>query len=145
MKVSAVAYPLAFLVCAGCASGGSSDAVFPAASVPTTGGQLEPLTVDWQRYFKLDWQPSQRGGRPVVEGRIFNDWGFGARNIRLLVTGLDSSGNVVEQNLAWLGTDLPPGISAQFEVPVDRPAAAYQVAVFAYDWVQRGHGGGTRR
>ena len=142
MKGSTVAYPLAVLFCAGCASGLSSDAVFPAASVPTDR-PLQPLTVGWQQYFKLDWQPSERRGRPVVEGRIFNNWGFGAINIRLLVTGLDPSGHVVEQKLLWLGTDVLPGTSAQFQVPLDRPAAAYDVAVFSYDWLQRGGGGGT--
>lgn len=79
-------------------------------------------------------------GRPVVSGHILNDWGFPATRIQLLVEGLDATGRVESQKVAWLGATLTPGMRAYFEVPVDRPEPAYRVSVFAFDWVQRGDG-----
>jgi hypothetical protein len=108
----------------------------------TAPGALQPLVLGWERYFTLDWQAAVRQGAPVVQGRIFNDAGFTASSIRLLVEGLDGTGRVIEQQVGWLGTpELNPGTSAFFEVPVERPAASYRVSVFAFDWVQRGGGG----
>lgn len=71
-----------------------------------------------------------------------NDWGFSARNVQLLVEGLDSTGNVVGQRVAWLGSELTPGMRAYFETPAPppAPAAGYRVSVFAFDWVQAGGG-----
>jgi hypothetical protein len=109
-----------------------------------SGGRLHPLVVGWEQFFSLDWQPADHKGRPVVEGHIVNTWGFGATHIRLLVDGLDATGTVVEQQVAWLGADLTPGTRASFEIPIDRSADAYRVAVFSFDWVQRGGGGEQR-
>lgn len=101
---------------------------------------LTPRIVGWEQYFKLDWQADQRRGRPIVSGHIMNDWGMPARNIQLLVEGLDTGGNVVGQRVSWLGSELTPGTRAYFETPVPPPgpAAAYRVSVFAFDWVQAG-------
>ena len=105
---------------------------------------LTPRIVGWEQFFKLDWQAVERRGRPVVSGHIMNDWGFPARNVRLLVEGLDGTGNVVGQRVSWLGTELTPGMRAYFEEPAPppgpAPAAAYRVSVFAWDWVQAGGG-----
>jgi hypothetical protein len=103
---------------------------------------LTPRIIGWEQFFKLDWQADQRRGRPVVSGHIMNDWGFSARNIQLLVEGLDGTGNVVAQKVSWLGSELTPGTRAYFEEPVPQPApaATYRVSVFAWDWVQAGGG-----
>lgn len=103
---------------------------------------LTPRIVGWEQFFKLDWQADQRRGRPVVSGHIMNDWGFPARNIQLLVEGLDGTGSVVGQRVSWLGTELTPGMRVYFETPAPPPgsAAAYRVSVFAFDWVQAGGG-----
>jgi hypothetical protein len=102
--------------------------------------ELQPLVAGWQQFFKLDWQAGERSGRPVVSGHVLNDWGFPAANMRLLVDGLDNSGAIVDQHVAWLGTMVNPGTRAYFEVPLERPAANYRVSVFAFDWVQSGGG-----
>jgi hypothetical protein len=101
---------------------------------------LTPRIVGWEQFFKLDWRADQRRGRPVVSGHIMNDWGFPARNIQLLVEGLDGSGSVVGQRVSWLGSDLTPGMRVYFETPAPPPgpAASYRVSVFAFDWVQAG-------
>ena len=103
---------------------------------------LTPRIVGWEQFFKLDWQADQRRGQPIVSGHIMNDWGFPARNIQLLVEGLDGGGNVVGQRVSWLGSELTPGTRAYFETPAPppAPAATYRVSVFAFDWVQTGGG-----
>ena len=105
---------------------------------------LQPLVVGWEQYFRLSWEPAERAGRPVVRGRIQNEWGFPATDIRLLVDGFDATGRLVHQNIGWLGSMLPPGIYSDFEVPVKERAATYRVSVFAFSWVQAGNGGDNR-
>jgi hypothetical protein len=118
-------------------------AVLLLASVPapaTSAALLQPLMVGWERYFKLDWTTEMHGGHPVVYGRIYNNWGFAAANVRLLVEGVTDRGDVVSQRVSWLGMQLTPGTTAPFEVAVEGGAPAYRVSVFAFDWVQRGRG-----
>ena len=110
------------------------------AEVAPMAAALEPLVVGWERYFKLEWLSEDRSGSPVLYGKIFNDGGFSARNVRLLAEGLDARGNVVDQTVTWLGLELTPGTTAPFEVSLHQSAASYRVVVFAYDWVQRGKG-----
>lgn len=100
--------------------------------------RLAPLIVGWESFFKVDWEAGDRAGRPIVRGHVLNDWGYPARRIQLLVEGLDSSGQIVTQQVEWLGTALTPGTRAYFEVPVRQRAASYRVSVFAFDWVQSG-------
>ncbi len=100
--------------------------------------RLTPLVVGWERFFKLDWEGATVKGRPVVTGHIMNDWGFQAARVQLLVDSLDAGGQVIGQKVAWLGTSLTAGMRAYFEVPVDQPAPAYRVSVYAFEWVQRG-------
>ena len=101
---------------------------------------LRPLVRGWERYFKLDWEAGMRGDRPAVTGHIFNDGGFAATRIRLLVETLDASGQVVSQTEDWLPGMLTPGMRAFFEVPVPQRAAEYRVSVFAFEWLPRGKG-----
>lgn len=118
-------------------------AVVPAGcSLPEQ--RVEPLVRGWEQYFRLEWEGAQRAGTPVVQGYITNTWGFGASDVRLLVEGLDASGAVVTQDIGWLGSELPPGMRAYFEVPVKRAAPTYRVSVFAFTWIQSGNGSGFR-
>src|SRR5215470_152898 len=113
------------------------------AVTATPVGALQPLVAGWELYFKLDWQAAERNGRPVVQGHIYNDYGFIAMNVRLLVQGLDTAGNVVIEKVDWLGGQVPPGTTAPFEVAMARSAPTYRVAVFAFTWFQSDGGGGS--
>src|SRR5262245_60903063 len=113
----------------GCATPGSA---------PT--GPLRPLVVGWEQFFDLTWSVGQRNGRPVVYGRIYNKWNFAAANMRLLVDELDAAGQIIDQNLGWLGFTLTPGTTAPFEIPVAHATPNHRVSVFAYDWVQSDRG-----
>jgi hypothetical protein len=99
---------------------------------------LTPLVLGWEQFFKIDWQAGQRGGRSIVYGHLKNDWGMPATKIQLLVEGFDTSGAVVGQQVAWLGTQLPPGIQTYYEVSVPWQAPTYRVSVFAFEWIQVG-------
>jgi hypothetical protein len=101
---------------------------------------LQPLMTGWERYFRLDWSAATHQGRPVVYGHVRNEWGATAMNVRLLVEGIDDQGRIASQTIGWLGTQLTPGTTAAFEVPVNAGAPQYRVSVFAFDWVQRGRG-----
>jgi hypothetical protein len=97
---------------------------------------LRPMIVGWERYFKITWSVAERHGRPVIEGRLTNDYGSGATRIQLLVEGLDQSGQILSQQVSWFGRTLGPFDTSYFEVPVREPAPAYRVSVFAWDRIE---------
>jgi hypothetical protein len=97
---------------------------------------LRPMIVGWERYFKITWSVAERKGRPVIEGRLANDYGAAATRIQLLVEGLDQSGQVLWQEVTWLPRTLGPFDSSYFEVPVRQPAPAYRVSVFAWERIE---------
>ncbi|MGH7310903.1 MAG: hypothetical protein ACREK6_19670 [Candidatus Rokuibacteriota bacterium] len=113
-------------------------AVVMPAPLWALGSSLTPLVLGWEQFFKLDWQAAERGQQSVVWGHLLNDWGMPASQIQLLVEGVDTSGGVVGQKVAWLGPTLTPGTRAYFEVPVPWKAPAHRVSVFAFTWVQAG-------
>jgi hypothetical protein len=104
---------------------------------PSAGGArplIEPANPGWERFFELTWTDAERHERPVVRGRIVSRYGHAASAIKLLVDGLDASGQVVHQQVEWLGTDLGPFGSAPFEVALPRRFAAVRIRVFAFAW-----------
>ena len=102
-------------------------------TVSAVGAQsLRPLVVDWELYFRVEAQPANRGGRSIVTGTIWNTTTWSTKKIQLLVEALDGNGQVVNQQVAWLGVDLAAGTHASFDVPMPA-AASYRVSVFAFD------------
>jgi hypothetical protein len=98
---------------------------------------LQPLVHGWERYFTLDYGPDQRRGAPVVSGYLTNEWNMPATRVRLLVEGIGPNGEVLGQQLAWLGIGVvAPGSRVYFEVRPAQPAPAYRVSVFAFDWAK---------
>ena len=84
-------------------------------------------------YFKLEWQPDERRGRPVVTGYVTNQWGIGVNNVRMRVEALDTGGVVTATYIGYVFGDVTPGTRAYFEVPVAQKAASYRVSVLSYD------------
>ena len=106
-------------------------------------GNLQPLTVGWQQYFRIQWDATQRDGQPAVEGYITNVWPFTALNLRLLINGYDASGQMVGQLLSWGPSEIDYGNRVYFIVPVPQ-AATYEISIFAWTWVQTGSGSDFR-
>jgi hypothetical protein len=105
---------------------------------------LTPLVLDGERYFTVQWQAGDTGGRANVHGVIRNEYGFAARHVRLLVDSLDAAGGVTAQTLAYVPFDLTPGSQSYFQASVPSGAASYRVRVFQWEWIQAG-GGDTVR
>jgi hypothetical protein len=102
----------------------------------SSGKTLEPMVVGWERIFKLDWQAGERRGAPVVQGYLVNDSPYIVTKIQLLVEGLDQSGNIVSQRLAWVPGTLSPFSRAYFSETAPQAASAYRVRVFAFDRIE---------
>jgi hypothetical protein len=96
---------------------------------------VEPLVAGGQRFFILDWQATQRGGQPLVQGHVKNNWGLTAQNVMLLVEGVEPPDRIASQRLVSIGGQLNPGTSAYFQTPI-APAPTYRVRMFSFDWVQ---------
>ena len=110
--------------CAGAVAGPS-----PSASVTTA-------IQGWERYFHLDWTAQDKPSGREIDGYIYNDYGSPAANVQVLAQGIDASGNVVGQKLAWVQGIVPPLNRSYFRVAGLPPANGYRVSVWAFDLVQ---------
>jgi hypothetical protein len=110
-----------------------------AAPTVWTPGNRQPMIAGWQQFFRIQWDATKRGDQVAVEGFITNTWGFTAQRMQLLVTGFDASGTSLGQVIAWGPNEIDPGARMFFTVPVPPGATTYDVAIFAWDWVQVGN------
>jgi hypothetical protein len=94
--------------------------------------------------FRLEWQVSQESRSPSVRGHVFNGGSLPARDIHLLIEGLDASGRVVTTTLGILAQIVESGGSTPFDVPVPGTAASYRVSVQSFQWVLPVGGVGRR-
>jgi hypothetical protein len=101
-------------------------------TLSATAALLQPLTVDWPQYFRIESESSARDGRTVVKGTVWNTANWSTKRIQLLVDAVDAGGQVVNQKVVWLGVDLAPGTHAAFEVPMPT-SPGYRVSVFAFE------------
>ena len=85
--------------------------------------------------FHLDWQvtPDARGA--IVRGQLHNGHALPARDIRLLVEGLDGSGQVVTRTNSAVRRIVLSGERAPFDVVVPGAAERYRVTVVGFDLV----------
>lgn len=114
----------------GCATLGAPHAWQP--------GNLQPLTVGWQQYFRIQWTATPERGGTLIDGYITNTWGFPAQRVRVLVTGYDGTGKQVGQVIAWGPNEITPGGRVYFDVQVPGGAASHEVSIFSWNWVQVG-------
>ena len=114
----------------GCATLGASPTWHP--------GNLQPLIIGWQQYFRIQWTATPSGGAALIDGYITNTWGFPAQRVRVLVNGYDAAGRQVGQLIAWGPNEINPGSRHYFDVTVPGGAASYDVSIFSWNWVQVG-------
>ena len=138
LKASSVAMVAAALLTQACAGG--TMAVAPSAPA-AAGASSDPSygIYGYDSYFKIEWQPDERHGKPLVSGYVGNQWGFPARNVRLRVEALVAAGNVAATYIGYVNGLVIPGSRVYFEVPVPAKAPGYRVRVLSFDAVQ-GHG-----
>jgi hypothetical protein len=125
----------AFLVLLLAGLGGCATLSAPATWQP---GNLQPLIIGWQQYFRIQWTATPSGGATLIDGYITNTWGFTAQRVRVLVNGYDASGRQVGQLIAWGPNEITPGVRVYFDVTVPSGAATYDVSIFSWNWVQVG-------
>ena len=94
------------------------------------------------RFFRVETEGGQgRGGRPVVRGYVYNDYGIAAGRVLLQVETVDASGQVVARTLVHVDGAVPGFGRLYFEGPVSAAGARYRVTVYYFEWVHRGGGG----
>ena len=107
----------------------------PAAALSATSSVDSRLRLDWE-------VGSRRGGRPVIQGYVYNDYLRPAAEVRLQVETLDASGTVTSRQLGFVPGIIPLRDRVYFEVPVKTAGASYRVSITAFDWKDCGGGGG---
>ena len=134
-RLAMIAAALLTQACTGGTMGGTPSA--PA----TAGAPSDPSygTYGYDSYFKIEWQPDERRGKPLVSGYVGNQWGFPVRNVRLRVEALDAAGNVTATHIGYVNGIVIPGSRVYFEVPVPEKAPGYRVRLLSFDPVV-GHG-----
>ena len=89
---------------------------------------------------RLDWEVgATRGGRPVIQGYVYNDYGRPASDVQLLVETLDASGAVIGRTVGFVRGVVQLNDRTYFEVPIKVTGASYRVSVTGFDW--KGGGG----
>lgn len=94
---------------------------------------IEPLLPGWERFFTLDWEVVDPGGRPGVRGYVMNASPYTVTRMQLLLDAVDGSGRVVAQQISWVPGSIGAFSRAYFEIPVRQRAQTYRVRVLAYD------------
>jgi hypothetical protein len=113
------------------------------AGLPTGPAGALPATSSVDSRLRLDWEVGSRhGGRPVIQGYVYNDYLRAAAEVRLQVETLDASGTVTSRQLGFVPGIIPLRDRAYFEVPVKTAGASYRVSITAFDWKDCGGGGG---
>jgi len=92
---------------------------------------------------RLDWEVGTRhGGRPVIQGYLYNDYLRSAAEVHLLIETLDASGAVTSRQIGFVRGVIAFKDRAYFEVPLKTAGASYRVSITAFDWKDCGGGGG---
>jgi hypothetical protein len=88
--------------------------------------------------FRIVSAPGQGwGGRPLVGGYVYNDYGSVAAGVRVVVEQLDAAGTVTASNGTLVGT-VPNMSRTYFEVPLTSAPGTYRIRITAYEWVESG-------
>ena len=97
-----------------------------------------------ERFFRIDAEGGQgRGGRPVVRGYVYNDYGVAAGRVLVQVETLDAGGQVVARSLVPVDGVVPGFGRLYFEGPVSAAGPRYRTTVYYFEWIHRGGGGGS--
>lgn len=113
-----------------------------AAGSPVRPAAALSATSSVDARIRLDWEVgTTRGGRPVIQGYVYNDYGRPASDVQLLVETLDAAGAVIGRTVGFVRGVVQLNDRTYFEVPIKVTGASYRVSVTGFDW--RGGGGGA--
>lgn len=113
-----------------------------AAGSPVRPAAALSATSSVDARIRLDWEVgTTRGGRPVIQGYVYNDYGRPASDVQLLVETLDAAGAVIGRTVGFVRGVVQLNDRTYFEVPIRVTGASYRVSVTGFDW--RGGGGGA--
>ncbi len=106
----------------------TTAALTPSATVTT----LMPGAEQW---FRLSWEPvpESDGVHVRLRGYLENTYGEAVGRVQLLAQALDTSGNVVDQKIAWVPGAVPAFDRVYYEIPNMLTAHQYRVTVWAYE------------
>ncbi len=109
-------------------------------AMPTTAAAMSaPSGIDPR--LRLDWEAgTRRGGKPVIQGYLYNDYGRPATDIHLLVETLDAAGAVTARTIGFVVGVVQFNDRVYFEVPLKATGASYRVTVTSFDWKGGGAG-----
>jgi hypothetical protein len=107
----------------------------PAAAVSAPSGIDARIRLDWEA-------GTTRGGKPAIQGYVYNDYGRPAADVHLLVETLDASGAVIGRTIGFVHGVVQFNDRVYFEVPLKATGASYRVTVTSFDWKGGGGGGG---
>lgn len=111
---------------------------------PTTRAAALDATSSIDPRIRLDWEVGAgHGGRPVIQGYVYNDYLRAASDVRLLVETLDASGTMIARDLGFVRGVVAFGGRNYFEIPLKTPGASYRVRVTGLDWKDSGGGSGS--
>ena len=120
---------------------GAILAVGPIARPAPATAVSAPSGIDSR--IRLDWDAAtRRGGKPVIQGYVYNDYGRPASDVHLLVETLDASGAVTARTIGFVVGTIQFNDRVYFEVPLKVTGASYRVTVTSFDWKGGGGGGG---
>jgi hypothetical protein len=94
-----------------------------------------------QRYFRVEWQPTQNRRGPAVEGYVYNTSYRTAQRLSLQIERVDGSGRVVGSSTVWIPGEVAMSDRIYFSASVPA-AASYRVQVLSFDWSCEGGSGG---
>ena len=98
----------------------------PAPTAPPT------LMYGWEQKFKIEWTVESERSAARLRGYVTSQHGELAEPVRLLVQGVDASGNPQGR---WIWS-IPGGVNgfqrAYFEIPDLPPGHAYRVSIWDY-------------
>lgn len=121
---------LGFIAVAISACATSGDQLTPSASFTT-------LMPGWESKFSVEWKvTAARDGSPLLFGRVSSRYGQYAEPVWLLGQALDTSENVVSQQVARVPGGVPGFNSTYYEIARLAAADHYKVTVWAYSFIE---------
>jgi hypothetical protein len=116
--------------------------LLPLAAGCTTAAGLTPsasvttAVQGWENWLTLDWTAQAQPAGQEITGYIYSHRGMQIVDVRLLAQGLDGSGAVVGQRIAWVPGGVPGLQRTYFRIPAMPPAERYRVTVWAFESVE---------